>query len=114
MRNATAPTDVTVGGYDGRYLEWSVPTDMVVTGDAEFHGCDVQPSNGLRDFVSWFGDGYGERYQQVAGQVDWLWILNVDGQRLVVDATFSPDTTEAGRAELANIAESLRFNEPAD
>ena len=83
MRNATTPTDVTLGGYHGRYLAWSVPTDMVVTGDADFAGCSVFPSNGHRDFVSWFGNGYGERYQQVAGQVDRLWILNVRGQRLL-------------------------------
>ncbi len=112
-RNATKPTDVTLGGYDGQYLEWSVPDDWKVTGDAEFHGCDVEPSSGLRDFVSWLGDGEGERYQQEASQVDRLWVLNVDGHRLVLDATFVPDTAEADRAELANIAESIRFNEPA-
>ena len=109
MRNATTPIDVTLGGYHGEYLEWSVPTDMVVTGDSDFAGCSVFPSNGHRDFVSWFGNGYGERYQQVAGQVDRLWVLNVHGQRLVVDATYSPDTTEAERLELGQIAKSLRF-----
>ena len=54
MRNATTPTNVTLGGYRGQYLEWSVPGDMVVTGDADFAGCDVEPSNGQRDFVSWY------------------------------------------------------------
>jgi hypothetical protein len=109
MRNATTPTDVTLGGYRGQYLEWSVPSDMVVTGDADFAGCDVWPSNGHRDFVSWVGNGYGERNQQVAGQVDLLWVLDVGGQRLVVDATYSPDTTEADRDELVGIVESIRF-----
>ena len=113
MRNATTPTDVTLGGYRGQYLEWSVPADMVVTGDADFQGCDVEPSNGHLDFVSWLGDGEGERYQQVAGQVDRLWILDVGGQRLVIDATYSPDTTEADRDELGRVAESLRFEDPA-
>ena len=113
MRHATTPTDVTLDGYHGRYLEWSVPDDMVVTGDADFAGCDVEPSNGHRDFVSWLGNGFGERYQQVAGQVDMLSVLDVDGQRLVIDATYSPDTTEADRAELADIVESLRFTEHA-
>lgn len=113
LRHATKPTPVTLDGYEGLYLEWSVPADMVVTGDAEFHGCDIQPSNGLRDFVSWFGNGSGERYQQVAGQVDMLWVLDVEGQRLLVDATYSPDDTEADRAELAAIVESLRFADPA-
>ena len=114
MRNATTPIDVTLGGYRGRYLEWSVPPDMVVTGDADFAGCDVFPSNGHRDFVSWFSNGGGgERYEQVAGQVDRLWVLNVNGQRLVVDATYSPDTTQAQRDQLGQIAKSLRFGGPA-
>jgi hypothetical protein len=86
---------------------------MVITGDADFEGCDVQPSNGHRDFVSWTGNGEGERYQQVAGQVDMLWVLDVDGQRLVVDATYAPDTTETDRTELGQVVTSLRFVVPA-
>ncbi len=78
MRHATMPTDVVLGGYHGRYLQWSVPAHMVVTGDSDFAGCDVR-SGGHRDFVSWFGNRMGERWQQEAGQVDRLWILNVTG-----------------------------------
>ena len=114
MRHATTPTDVTLGGYHGRFLEWSVPNEMVVTGDADFEGCDVEPSNGHRDFVSWLGNGSGERYQQVAGQVDMLWVLDVDGQRLVIDATYPPETTDADRAQLVDIVESLRFTDHAE
>ena len=112
-RHATEPTEVTVSGYQGRVLELSVPDDWVVTGDADFEGCDVEPSNGHRDFVSWLGNGEGERYQQFAGQVDMLWILDVDGQRLVVDATYPPDTTHADRAELMSVVGSLRFTDQA-
>ncbi len=111
-RAATQPADVTLAGHTGKYIEWSVPADMVVTGDADFEGCDVEPSNGHRDFRSWTSSAGGSRYQQVAGQVDRLWILDVDGQRLVVDATYSPDTTEVDRAELGQVAESLRFENP--
>lgn len=108
-RNASPAVDVTLAGYPGRYLEWSVPDDAVVTGDADFEGCDVEPSDGHRDFVSWFGDGQGIRYQQVAGQVDRLWVLDVDGQRLVVDATYSPDATPTDLVELDRVVRSLRF-----
>jgi hypothetical protein len=51
-------------------------------------------------------------YQQVAGQVDRLWVLDVDGQRLVIDATYSPDATDADRAEQGQVLESLRFGAP--
>ena len=108
-RHATEPTHVTLSGFQGRFLELSVPDDWVVTGDADFEGCDVEPSNGHRDFVSWLGNGEGERYLLVAGQVEMLWVLDVGGQRLVVDATYPPDTTNADRAELMGIVESLRF-----
>jgi hypothetical protein len=113
LRNASTPTDVTLGGYRGRYLEWSVPADMVMTGDEDFKGCDVEPSSGHRDFVSWFGNGEGERYQQVPGQVDRLWILDIDGQRLLVDASHSPETAGADRQEQGQIVESIRFGDPA-
>lgn len=107
-RHPTTPTKVTLAGQSGQYFEWSVP-DWVVTGDADFSGCD-DPGNGHHDFVSWFAtDQDGERYEQVAGQVDQLWILDVNGQRLVVDATYAPDTTSADRAELASLVASLRF-----
>jgi Tol biopolymer transport system component len=108
LRNATAPTDVTLAGHSGKYLEWSVPKDAKVTGDADFAGCD-DPGNGHHDFVSWNGNGNGERYELVAGQVDRLWVLDVGGQRLVVDATYSPDATPADRDELTGVAESLKF-----
>ena len=108
-RNATQPADVSVDGYSGVYLEWSVPDDMVVTGDADFAGCDTWPDNGHRDFVSWLSSTGNDRYEQVAGQVDRLWVLDVAGQRLVVDATFSPNATETDVRELMHAAESLRF-----
>jgi hypothetical protein len=109
LRHPSTPTDVTLAGHRGRYLVWSVPATMVVTGDADFAGCDVWPDNGHRDFVSWLGNGVGERYQQVAGQVDRLWVLDVNGQRLVVDAAYSPDTTQVERDELGRVVESLEF-----
>lgn len=114
-RHASTPTDVTLAGYKGQYLEWSVPADAVVTGDADFTGCDSWPDNGHLDFVSWLsgqnGD-HGERYHQVAGQVDRLWVLDVDGQTLVVDATHEPGATQAHLDEQSQIVESLRFVSP--
>ena len=89
---ATAPVDATLAGHDGQYLELSVPRDWVVTGDANFEGCDDR-GNGHQDFVSWLGRDAGARYEQVAGQVDRVWVLDVEGQTLLVDATYSPGTS---------------------
>jgi len=111
-RHATQPTDVTLAGQSGTYLEWSVPADMVVTGDSDFKGCDTWPDNGHNDFVSWLSSTGNDRYMQVAGQVDHLWILDVSGQRLVVDATYSPNASAADQAELTAMAASIRFEVP--
>ena len=108
-RNATKPKAATVDGYPGQYLEWSVPRNAEVVGDSDFVGCDAQ-DNGHRDFVSWVGDGHGERYQQEAGQVDRLWVLDVEGHRLLADATYSLKATDTARDELAAVAASLEFD----
>ncbi len=108
LRDPTEPTDVTLAGHHGRYLELSVPSDWIVTGDANFKGCD-DPGNGHQDFVSWLGRDAGDRYQQVAGQVDRLWVLDVAGQTLLVDATYTPATSEAVREELEQVVASIRF-----
>lgn len=110
LRDPTDPTDITLAGHDGRYLEWSVPSDWIVTGDSNFKGCD-DPGNGHQDFVSWLGRDEGDRWQQVAGQIDRLWVLEVDGQTLLVDATYTPATPEAVREELDQVVASLRFVE---
>lgn len=109
-RQASAPVDVALAGFDGRYVEWSVPSDMVVTGDADFAGCDTWPDNGHLDFVSWLSGQTGERYQQMAGQVDRLWVLDVNGQTLVVDATHEPGASQEDVDEQTRIVESLQFD----
>ena len=38
-----------------------------------------------------------------------MWTLEWDGQRLIVDAAYSPDTTIAERDALIQIAKSIRF-----
>lgn len=98
LRNATAPTDVVLDGFSGTYLELSVPTDVA------FSDCD----EGF--FESWTGNGWAsDRYQQAPGQVDRLWILDVDGERLVVDASYVPGATEQDLNELADVVDSIRF-----
>jgi hypothetical protein len=109
MRDATKPTDVSLAGYMGKYLEWSVPADLKSSSWTNFDACDLQ-SDGYHDFLSWLGaGGVGERYEQVPGQVDRLWILDVKGQRLVVDSTYSPDTSQVERDALEQIVESIQF-----
>lgn len=100
-RRASEPERVTVGGVDGLYMQWSVPDDI------DFDDCD------LGSFESWAGNITGSnRYQQAPGQVDRLWILDVGGERLVIDAFYLPGTPEEDRHEIDDIVGSIRFTTP--
>jgi hypothetical protein len=107
-RNATDPVDVTLAGFKGQYLEWTVPADVQFADGDEYHavGCDDQ------NYLSWNGRTGGTRYQQVPDQVDRLWILDVDGQPVVIDASYSPGAPATVREELAAIVDTLRFEAP--
>jgi hypothetical protein len=105
LRNATAPVDTNIDGYAGKYLEWSVPADI------DFEQCDSDGTDHY--FESWTGHmGQSDRYQQGPGQVDRLWILDVGGSRLVIDAFYMPSATDAERQQISDIVSSLRFDEP--
>jgi WD40-like Beta Propeller Repeat len=98
LRNASTPTDVTLGGFHGKYLRWSVPPHIHLA------KCD----QGY--FESWTALGWStDRWEQGPGQVGRIWILNVHGQRLVVDANYLPSATTEDRAELNRIVHSIRF-----
>jgi hypothetical protein len=102
LRHATQPIDVSLAGYSGKYLEWSVPADF------DFSTCDLDGT--YHDFESWRGPpGDGDRYQQGPGQVDRLWILDIHGDRLVIDAFDMPIATAAERQQLLDVVHSISF-----
>ena len=115
LRDATEPTDIVVDGFHGVQLEWSVPAiggEILRVGGRsyfDFSGCDEAPE-GDHPFMSWTAGSWASaRYQQGPGQVDRLWILDVDGERLVVDAMYMPTTDAKDRKELWQVMESIRF-----
>ncbi len=86
---ASVPKPVTLAGSRGLYVELAGPHDL--------RACDADP--GL-----WDGRGI---YKD--DQVDEVWILDVDGQRLVVDAAYGPTSTASERDQLTSMVESLQF-----
>ena len=59
---------------------------------------------------SWTGLAWAtDRWEQGPGQVDRLWILDVHGRRLVVDANYLPSASANDRAELDHVVHSIRF-----
>jgi hypothetical protein len=86
------PTDVTIDGYRGKYVELSVPND------ADFSTCDEG------QFRSWEG-----RYHQGPGQIDRVYILGVDGRRVVIIDHHMPAASAADLAEQQAVVDSIDF-----
>lgn len=97
-RDASEPVDVMVGGHAGKSIILHVPDDAV------FAECEVG------QFASYGTETDGlARYHQGPGQIDEIWILDVDGAILVIDATYRPDTSAGLIAEMRAIVESATF-----
>jgi hypothetical protein len=89
--HATAPQPVTLAGHRGLYVEVTSPRD--ISRCAKYPGLWREPERGI------YGDG----------QVDLVWILDVDGQRLVVNAAYSPKSSASDIDKLTSMVESLEF-----
>jgi hypothetical protein len=107
----TPPEDVTIYGYGGKHLAWTVPD---LTGDGEgggggFRGCiggQLKSWVGFIDtaeegdaFYGYTGPGYREEF----------WILDVNGTRLMIAAERSPGSPSDDLAELRAILDSIRI-----
>ena len=101
MTAATAPEPVSLDGHDGVYLELTMPTDV------NFSRCE----QGY--FILWEGRPNDAHHTtQERGMVERLWILDVDGDRVVLATLASPGITKVETDELTAMAESARFVEP--
>ncbi len=99
------PSDVTVDGFSGKHLELTVPDLAVrVTGDdTAFTDC----TDG--ELTSWIGKplGYAFYGYSQPGQVEEIWLLDVDGTRLMIQTLNSPEWSEDDIAELRSIFDSI-------
>jgi hypothetical protein len=105
------PSDVTIYGYSGKHLELTVP-DLPVEGEGDelrFTGCTdgtlkswvaaIDAAEEGDAFYGYTGPGYREE----------LWILDVDGTRLMISAGGSPGSPPADRDELRAILDTVRI-----
>ncbi len=104
-RDASEPEDVTVGGYAGKSITLHVPDDAGF--DESFRECEGG------EFVSYgtATDPMARRHQG-PGQIDELWILDVNGAFVIIDAMYRPDTPAELVEEMRTIAESATFETP--
>ena len=97
---ATAPVPVTLDGHTGLYLEVIGP-DRKQLSTCVDHG-----------FTLWRGDDNVPCTTDVPGTVFQIWVLDVNGDRIVVNEATSPNETRAEKAEVRAIAESTHFTTP--
>lgn len=109
--DATPPVDVTIGGFAGKAITLNVPMSYDLpdaTREERFADCD----NAIFGFYGVEGEPEPARNAQGAGQVDELWILDVDGSIVILDATYSPATPTDLVEEMRAMAESATFEAP--
>ena len=102
-RNVSGPTDVTVGGFPAKRIALTVPADLDIGtacgGNLHFWP-DPGPneSGGLPGFVP--------------GGTDTVYIVDVDGQRLVLVARNNPTASAQDVAELQALVDSIHIDAP--
>ena len=93
MRNGTDPAAVTIGGYDGSVR------GALHARRPRLH--DLPPGR-LPQLARPFRSA-------TPGQVDLLWIVDVDGQRITFDVSYPPTATPEQVAELKDIVTTATF-----
>ena len=104
-RNASTPTDVTLGGYPAKRIELSIPADL------DRATCD---EGVIRTWVAPGEDAAHstpdtENLGMHSGQLNVVYIVDVNGERLVIDTWHMPGTSAADLAELDAILASMRI-----
>jgi hypothetical protein len=97
-RNPSAPEQITVGGYPGKKIT------LHVQGDAEFSDCH----DGTFATFGVAGE-HPALWPQGAGQIDEIWIVDVNGRIALLDAGYYADTPQLTVDELHAILDSIRI-----
>jgi len=104
LRNATAPTSATLGGYRAKRVELSIPADL------DRAACDqgvIRTWEAPGEDTAL--DNNDQNLGMHPGQLNVTYIVNVNGARLVIDTWHMPGTSAADLAELDAILASMRI-----
>jgi len=90
----TGAEAITIDGYAGQVVHLTLPPDT----------SDATP-------FYFFGDEIGGQYGWVAGQLFDIYVIDVDGERLVIDAHHYPGTSEADLAAQRAVLDSIQLSQ---
>jgi hypothetical protein len=96
--DVTSPVDVTLAGYSGKYLELQAPANIATDQD--------NPASGECTYYFVWEPGI---YAQGPNHLWHIWVLDVDGVRVVIRSDTYPGTTAEVQAQLAAIVESIQI-----
>ena len=102
-RNASAPADVTVDGYAAKVITIEMPDGPYSASGNPDCDQDILCTLGYGDPVDcqmWF---------QEAGQIDELWIVDVDGEFVFVPGSYFPETPSSVVDEIGAFLGSMTF-----
>ena len=101
------PRDVTIYGYSGKHLELTVPDMPIEVRADKTHFTDCFED----DLISWMGEplSYAFHGYTGPGQIEEFWILDVEGNRMVIEANWSPDSPPEDIAEMRAILDSIQI-----
>lgn len=95
LTRVTEPVPVTVDGYNGLSLELHLPKDV------DFATCP--------EYNVWESDPAGARHMGRPGEFDRLWILDVEGDVVVLTVTADTDVPPSALERLTGMVESVEF-----
>lgn len=99
-RTASAPSDATIGGYPGKRIELSVASDLDVSTCTNGH---------LRYWPGPGPDLGSGLCCNPAGNIDDVYVVNIQGRRLALVARHYPGSSEADKAELQSVVDSIKI-----
>lgn len=96
-RSGSKPEAVTVGGRPAVHVRLTVPRDASA-GDCDGH-----------EYRTWSVGAGDPRDQEGPGQIDDIYLVDIGGSTVVIDASYFPETSMADRRALNAMLDSLRI-----
>jgi hypothetical protein len=99
-RDVLGPSDVTIGGYPAKRVELSVPAelDVATCDDGQIRSW---PSAAYDESTGWIG---------LPGQTDVFYVIDVDGERILIGTTRGPEASDQDVVELDGVIDSIRID----